>query len=211
MFIQTVHYYKFCIIEILIPFRVKVAPTDLFSNTPCKLSNICEYLFSRSRSNFLILDDSRCDYARSADPVLGHCTNSGKQFSKITHSIKIFLDHHLLIWAHPTLPDDYFEKWSKPGISWLCQNHADPSKVREYPWTSDRLIVRSALLRENGHFLPANSFEIRKRHLIGEQGALTIGKDTEGAVKNPMQDPSMMGDQLKGQMTNMLPMIVIGG
>jgi len=70
---------------------------------------------------------------------------------------------------------------------------------------------RSALLRENGHFLPANSFEIRKRHLIGEQGALTIGKDTEGAVKNPMQDPSMMGDQLKGQMTNMLPMIVIGG
>ena len=72
-------------------------------------------------------------------------------------------------------------------------------------------IRRSALLRENGHFLPANSFEIRKRHLIGEQGALTIGKDTEGAVKNPMQDPSMMGDQLKGQMTNMLPMIVIGG
>ena len=67
------------------------------------------------------------------------------------------------------------------------------------------------MIRENGHFLPANSFHIRKQYLTGEDGPLTAGKDTEGAVRNPMQDPMQMGDALKGQVTNMLPMIVIGG
>ena len=33
----------------------------------------------------------------------------------------------------------------------------------------------------------------------------------EAVVKNPMTDPSMMTDMVKGNMTNVLPMIVIGG
>jgi len=74
-----------------------------------------------------------------------------------------------------------------------------------------QLIRKSNLLRENGHLLPENSYHIRKQYLTDENGPLTIGRDTEREVRNPMQDPMQMGDQLKGQMTNMLPMIVIGG
>ena len=75
----------------------------------------------------------------------------------------------------------------------------------------NKILVRSNLLRENGHLLPENSYHIRKQYLTDENGPLTIGRDTEREVRNPMQDPMQMGDQLKGQMTNMLPMIVIGG
>jgi len=74
-----------------------------------------------------------------------------------------------------------------------------------------QMLRKSQLIRENGHYLPANSFHIRKQHLTSEEGPLTVGMNTEGAVRNPMQDPMQMGDALKGQMTNMLPMIVIGG
>ena len=33
----------------------------------------------------------------------------------------------------------------------------------------------------------------------------------EAQMKNPMTDPNMMTDMVKGNMTNVLPMIVIGG
>ena len=67
------------------------------------------------------------------------------------------------------------------------------------------------MLRENGHYLPEQAFYLRKQHLTGDEGALTEGKDTEKEARNPMQDPTQMGDQMKGQITNMLPMMVIGG
>ena len=67
------------------------------------------------------------------------------------------------------------------------------------------------MLRENGHYLPEQAFYLRKQHLTGDDGALTEGKDTEKEARNPMQDPTQMGDQMKGQITNMLPMMVIGG
>lgn len=45
-----------------------------------------------------------------------------------------------------------------------------------------------------------------------EKGVLTTGKKREPtSAKNPMTDPSMMTDMLKGNMTNVLPMILIGG
>jgi len=74
-----------------------------------------------------------------------------------------------------------------------------------------QLLKKSAMLRENGHFLPEQAFYMRKQHLTGDEGALTEGKDTEKEARNPMQDPTQMGDQMKGQITNMLPMMVIGG
>jgi len=72
-------------------------------------------------------------------------------------------------------------------------------------------IKKSQLLRENGHFLPENSYYIRRQIMTDDNGALTIGKETEKDARNPMQDPMQMGDQLKTQMTNMLPMMLIGG
>ncbi|XP_013417366.2 ER membrane protein complex subunit 3-like [Lingula anatina] len=44
-----------------------------------------------------------------------------------------------------------------------------------------------------------------------ETGVLQEGMKKEPQMKNPMTDPSMMTDMLKGNVTNVLPMIVIGG
>ena len=67
------------------------------------------------------------------------------------------------------------------------------------------------MLRENGRYLPEQAFYMRRQRLTGEDGALTEGKDTEREARNPMQDPGQMGEQMKGQITNMVPMMVIGG
>lgn len=72
-------------------------------------------------------------------------------------------------------------------------------------------IMRCRYLRENGSFIPQSAFAMRKQYLINEDGVITKGKEKAGAPKNPMSDPSMMTEMLKGNVLNVLPMIVIGG
>ncbi|XP_039249649.1 ER membrane protein complex subunit 3-like [Styela clava] len=75
-----------------------------------------------------------------------------------------------------------------------------------------QVILRCRYLRENGHYLPPSAFNTRKHYLINdEDGLITKGKEKQGQAKNPMTDPSMMTDMLKGNVLNVLPMIVIGG
>jgi len=52
-----------------------------------------------------------------------------------------------------------------------------------------------------------------RRHYLNneESGVLKIQQQRPSAPPNPMTDPSMMTDMLKGNLTNVLPMIVIGG
>ncbi|VDM95181.1 unnamed protein product [Thelazia callipaeda] len=64
-------------------------------------------------------------------------------------------------------------------------------------------LIRSRLLRENGKLLPKASFNMRKNFLLNEESGYI--------TKNPMADPTMMTDMLKGNLLNVLPMIVIGG
>ncbi|VDN43148.1 unnamed protein product [Gongylonema pulchrum] len=73
-------------------------------------------------------------------------------------------------------------------------------------------MIRSRLLRENGRFLPKLSFNMRKHFLLNdENGYITKGMERPPQMQNPMADPTMMTDMLKGNLLNVLPMIVIGG
>lgn len=73
-------------------------------------------------------------------------------------------------------------------------------------------LIRARLLRENGKYLPKNSYLMR-RHFFNnsETGYLTVAKNRPTVQPNPMSDPSMMSDMLKNNLTNMLPTILIGG
>ena len=73
-------------------------------------------------------------------------------------------------------------------------------------------LIRARLLRENGKYLPKSSFMMR-RHFFNnpETGYLTLAKNRPSAQPNPMNDPAMMSDMLKNNLTNMLPTILIGG
>ncbi|KAG9509042.1 ER membrane protein complex subunit 3 [Fragariocoptes setiger] len=72
-------------------------------------------------------------------------------------------------------------------------------------------LIRARLLRENGKYLPKNSYLMRRHFFNSEHGYLTVAKNRPSVQPNPMTDPSMMTDMLKGNLTNMLPTILIGG
>eukprot|EP00116_Pleurobrachia_bachei_P008343 sb/3468605/ len=72
------------------------------------------------------------------------------------------------------------------------------------------LLRRARLLRENGDFIPRDAFMMRRHYFNGPSGALKVEKESPAAA-NPMTDPSMMVDMMKGNLTNMIPMVVIGG
>ncbi|XP_015795847.1 ER membrane protein complex subunit 3 [Tetranychus urticae] len=75
-----------------------------------------------------------------------------------------------------------------------------------------QLLIRSRFLRENGKYIPKQSFLMRRHYLNNEEtGYLKAGSRRPAQAPNPMSDPSMMTDMLKGNLTNVLPMILIGG
>ena len=83
------------------------------------------------------------------------------------------------------------------------------TKVTFFP---SQILIRSRMLRENGRFLPKQSFLMRRNFFNNEEsGVLKAQLSRQSAPPNPMTDPSMMTDMLKGNLTNVLPMIVIGG
>jgi len=78
--------------------------------------------------------------------------------------------------------------------------------------TDSQALIRARMLRENGKYLPKSSFFMRKHYFNNEEtGVLKAGTKKQSAPPNPMTDPSMMTEMLKGNLTSMVPMVVVGG
>lgn len=73
-----------------------------------------------------------------------------------------------------------------------------------------QLILRSRLLRENSKYIPRSSFVVRRYAFNKEEDGYLTQKRPP-VSQNMMTDPTMMTDMLKGNLTNVLPMIIIGG
>lgn len=72
-------------------------------------------------------------------------------------------------------------------------------------------MAKTRLLRENGSFIPANSFGMRKYFLNDEENGYLLKRVEKQTTQPSAFDPSMMSEMLKGNMLNMIPMIFIGG
>ncbi|XP_076369684.1 ER membrane protein complex subunit 3 [Tachypleus tridentatus] len=72
-------------------------------------------------------------------------------------------------------------------------------------------LIRSRMLRENGKYIPKQAFLMRKHFFNNEENGYFKTVKRAPAMQNPMTDPSMMTDMLKGNLTNVLPMILVGG
>jgi len=89
---------------------------------------------------------------------------------------------------------------------------SSPKKVDLTAVSDSQVLIRARMLRENGKYLPKQSYMMRKHYFNNtETGILEAGKKKATAPPNPMTDPSMMTEMFKGNLTNMVPMVVVGG
>ncbi|XP_027007551.1 ER membrane protein complex subunit 3-like [Tachysurus fulvidraco] len=84
-------------------------------------------------------------------------------------------------------------------------------KVELEQVSDSQVLMRSRILRENGKYLPKQSFAMRKHYFNNPETGFFKKVKRKVVPKNPMTDTSMMTDMMKGNLTNVLPMILIGG
>ncbi|CAF0929590.1 unnamed protein product [Brachionus calyciflorus] len=83
--------------------------------------------------------------------------------------------------------------------------------VEKQQLTDSQALLRSRLVRENGKYIPKESFMMRKNYFTNEETGFFVKQKRQNTVKNPMSDPGAMTEMLKGNFLNMIPMVVIGG
>lgn len=74
-----------------------------------------------------------------------------------------------------------------------------------------QVMISARVLRENGKYIPRQSFQMRRHFYNNEETGYFKTQKRVPVAQNPMTDPSLMTDMLKGNITNVLPMIMIGG
>ncbi|XP_045462837.1 ER membrane protein complex subunit 3 [Harmonia axyridis] len=120
----------------------------------------------------------------------------------------LIVDHEIRLWVFlPIVVITFLVGILRHYISILLtsQKRVELQQLRD-----SQLIMRAKLLRENAKYIPKNSFLMRKGAFNKEEeGYLTQKRPNNN--QNVMTDPSVMTDMLKGNVTNVLPMIIIGG
>lgn len=74
-----------------------------------------------------------------------------------------------------------------------------------------QVLIRSRMLRENGRYISKQGFYMRRHYFNNEENGYFKTQKRTAPAQTAMPDPSMMTEMLKGNVTNVLPMVVIGG
>nr|XP_056717363.1 ER membrane protein complex subunit 3-like [Euleptes europaea] len=86
---------------------------------------------------------------------------------------------------------------------------------REPGWPEQRqdaqVLARSHLLRENGRFLTHQGFLMRKHYFNNPESGFFRKTKRKMQLRNPLTDPTMVMEMMKGNIINVLPMILVGG
>ncbi|XP_072343941.1 ER membrane protein complex subunit 3-like isoform X3 [Scyliorhinus torazame] len=77
--------------------------------------------------------------------------------------------------------------------------------------SDSQILGRSRSLREHGKYLPRQSFIMRKHFFNNAETGFFKKTKRKVTPKSPMTDPTLLTDMMKGNLTNVLPMILIGG
>jgi len=122
----------------------------------------------------------------------------------------LLLDPAIRVWVFlPIVVITFFVGILRHYVSILISTQ---KKIELQQVQDSQALIRARLLRENGKYIPKQSFLMR-RHFFNndENGFFKIQQKRPSTQPNPMTDPTMMTDMLKGNVTNVLPMILIGG
>lgn len=122
---------------------------------------------------------------------------------------ELLVDPRIRLWVFlPIVVITFLVGIVRHYVSILLTNQ---KKIEIRQMQDSQAIIRSRNLRENGKYIPKQSFLMR-RHFFNDEEVGYFKTQRRNAVsQNPMTDPSMMTEMLKGNLTNVIPMIMIGG
>ncbi|XP_035999034.1 TMCO1/EMC3 family protein [Fundulus heteroclitus] len=122
---------------------------------------------------------------------------------------ELLLDSSIRMWVVlPIVFITFFVGVLRHYVSQLL--HSD-KKVDLEQVSDSQVLLRSRVLRENGKYIPRQSFAMRKHYFNHAETGFFKTVKRKVVPKNPMTDTSMLMDMMKGNLTNVLPMILIGG
>lgn len=122
---------------------------------------------------------------------------------------ELLLDSQIRVWVFlPIVVITFLVGVVRHYVSILL---ASQKKVELQQVQDSQVMIRSHKLRENGKYIPKQSFLMRRHFFNNEETGYFKTQKRAAVSQNPMTDPSMMTDMLKGNVTNVLPMIMIGG
>lgn len=122
---------------------------------------------------------------------------------------ELLLDSHIRVWVFlPIVVITFLVGIVRHYVSILITTQ---KKVELQQVQDSQAIIRARNLRENGKYIPKQSFLMRRHFFNNEEVGYFKTQKRSAVAQNPMTDPSMMTDMLKGNLTNVVPMIMIGG
>ncbi|XP_043102643.1 ER membrane protein complex subunit 3-like [Puntigrus tetrazona] len=122
---------------------------------------------------------------------------------------ELLLDSSIRLWVVlPIVFITFFVGVLRHYVTQLIHNE---KKVDLQQVSDSQVLLRSRILRENGRYLPKQSFAMRKHYFNNPETGFFKKVKRKVTPKNPMTDTSMLTDMMKGNLTNVLPMILIGG
>uniref|UniRef100_A0A4W3JYF2 ER membrane protein complex subunit 3 n=1 Tax=Callorhinchus milii TaxID=7868 RepID=A0A4W3JYF2_CALMI len=122
---------------------------------------------------------------------------------------ELLLDSNIRLWVVlPIVFITFFVGLIRHYISILLQSD---KKLSEEQVSDSQVLIRSRILRENGKYIPRQSFLTRKYYFNNPDDGFFKKTKRKVVPPSPMTDPTMVMDMMKGNVTNVLPMILIGG
>ncbi|CAJ0934808.1 unnamed protein product [Ranitomeya imitator] len=140
----------------------------------------------------------------SIEPEVFHFELPGKMATP-----ELLLDSSIRLWVVlPIVFITFYSGLLRHHVTRLLQGEKKPELE---PLSDSQVLIRSRILRENGKYIPRQSFLMRKFYFNDAETGFFKKTKRKVTQKNPMTDPSMMTEMMKGNLTNVLPMILIGG
>ncbi|KAI1234422.1 ER membrane protein complex subunit 3, partial [Lamprotornis superbus] len=127
---------------------------------------------------------------------------------------ELLLDSNIRLWVVlPIVFITFFVGMIRHYVSILLQSD---KRLTQEQVSDSQVLIRSRVLRENGKYIPKQvrscaSFLSRKYFFNNPEDGFFKKTKRKVVPPSPMTDPTMLTDMMKGNVTNVLPMILIGG
>ncbi|XP_063204380.1 ER membrane protein complex subunit 3 isoform X1 [Chroicocephalus ridibundus] len=122
---------------------------------------------------------------------------------------ELLLDSNIRLWVVlPIVFITFFVGMIRHYVSILLQSD---KRLTQEQVSDSQVLIRSRVLRENGKYIPKQSFLSRKYYFNNPEDGFFKKTKRKVVPPSPMTDPTMLTDMMKGNVTNVLPMILIGG